>query len=139
MPTPMLASVFRFLGALAFFAMTSVCCAALPPLLRRPVALAPSADGKWLYVANRDSRTVSVIDLTSREVVAERKLGQRLADLTFVPGCSRLLAVDEGTHELLVLHARGQEIELVQRLPVSPYPVSILVAPDGRKAMICSL
>ena len=110
-----------------------------PAVLRRPVALAASADSRWLYVANRDSGSISIIDLAKREVAGERKVGQRLSDLIFVPGSQRLLTLDEGQHELIVLAARGHEVEVTQRLAVSPYPVSILVAPGGREATICSL
>jgi YVTN family beta-propeller protein len=106
---------------------------------RRPVALATSADGKWLYAANRDSGSVSVIDLSTLQVAREQKLGQRVSDLALVPGLSRLLALDEGAHELLVVDAQGPRIEVVQRLAVSPYPVSILVARGGDEATVASL
>src|SRR5256885_7131117 len=73
--------------------------------LRRPVALAESADGRWLYVANRDLGSVSVVDLLSRKVAAEHQVGQSLADLKRLSSSSRLLAVDESGHELIVLEA----------------------------------
>jgi YVTN family beta-propeller protein len=106
--------------------------------LRRPVAVAPSHDGQWLYVANRDSGSISVIELASLQVASEHKIGRRLADLVMIPG-SKLLAVDESMHELVVLTASGPALDVVQRLPVSPSPVSILVAPGGGEATIASL
>ena len=36
---------------------------------KRPIAVAISADGKWAYVANRESRTISVVYLPSARVV----------------------------------------------------------------------
>jgi hypothetical protein len=51
---------------------------------RRPVALAMSSDA--LFVANRDSGTISVIDLKQQRVMREQKLGSRLADLSVIPG-----------------------------------------------------
>jgi YVTN family beta-propeller protein len=107
--------------------------------LRRPVALAQSEDGQWLYVANRDSGSISAIDLATGQVAREHALGKRLADLTAIGGSDRLLAVDEATHELLILAARGPELTVAERLPVSPYPVSICLAPGGRQATIASL
>ena len=108
-------------------------------MLRRPVGLAPSPDGKFLCVANRESGSVSVIDLEAKRVVAEHPLGRRLSDLQPIPGSDRLLATDEAAHELLLLACRGSQVEVVQRLAISPYPVSICVAADGRQATIASL
>ena len=113
--------------------------AELATQLRRPVGLAQSEDGRWLYVANRDSGSISVIDLSSREVVAEHAIGKRLSDLAALPDFGRLLAVDEAAHELLLLDPDGDRVRVVQRLPVSPYPTSIHVAAGGREATIASL
>lgn len=107
--------------------------------LRRPVAIAPSIDGQWLYVANRESGTLSVIDLKTRAVAAEHKLGQHLSDLVAVPNSRRLLVIDEAAHELLLLAADGQDVDVIQRLPISPYPVSILLSPSGDEVTIASL
>jgi YVTN family beta-propeller protein len=45
----------------------------VPPLLvavgKRPVALVVSPDGKWAYVANRESQSISVIYLPAASVV----------------------------------------------------------------------
>ncbi len=124
----------------AMFGLASTMSAAeLLTQLRRPLALAQSADGQWLYVTNQCSGSISVIDLASREVVAEHTLGKRLVDLVVVDDSHRLLALDEHAHELLVLEAAGTELRAIQRLPVSPYPVSICVAPGGKEATIASL
>src|SRR5437879_7042846 len=90
--------------------------AEISPALRRPVALAPSADGNWLYVANRDSGTLSVIDLKSRQVASEHKIGQRLTDIAAIPGSSQLLVADEGGHELMVIAVDGAKVDVIQRL-----------------------
>jgi len=120
-----------------------------PQALRRPVALAPSADGNWLYVANRDSGTLAILDLTTQHVATEHRIGQRLSDITPIPATDQLLATDEAAHELLLVgwdkSASGRRrptdphINVIQRLPISPYPVSINVAPDGKSASIASL
>jgi YVTN family beta-propeller protein len=121
------------------FAAIPLPAAELARQLRRPVALAPSADGRWLYVANRDSGSLSVIDLAAGRVVAEHAIGKRLADVKCLPGSSRLLVADEAAHELVLLTARDEQIEVQQRLPISPYPVSIEVAANGRQATVASL
>ncbi|HEX5104182.1 MAG TPA: YncE family protein, partial [Pirellulaceae bacterium] len=131
--------------ALLLFSVSSVCCvvpltaAELATQLRRPIALVQSADGRQLFVANRDSGSVSVIDIGERQVVAEQAIGKRLADLAALPGSDRLLAIDEAAHELLLLQPGAEGLEIIQRLPVSPYPVTICVLPGGKQATIASL
>lgn len=110
-----------------------------PAQVRRPVALCVAPDGNWLYAACRDSGTLCVVDLGRQEVAAEHRLGTRLADLGWVPGTQKLLAVDEAAHELLVLEAKGSEIQVLCRVAVSPYPVTVLAAADGTSATVASL
>jgi YVTN family beta-propeller protein len=107
--------------------------------LRRPVALGIDPGGDWLYVACRDSGTLCVVDVRQGHVVAEHPLGQRLADLCWLPGTRKLLAVDEAAHELLVVDTRGSAVDVLSRVAVSPYPVTVLAAPDGRSATVASL
>jgi cytochrome c peroxidase len=107
--------------------------------LRRPVALCVDPAGDWLYVACRESGTLCVVDLHRQEVAAEHRVGQRLADVQWLPGTRKLLAVDEAAHELLVLLAQGREVQVVSRVPVSAYPVTVLAAPDGMYATVASL
>jgi cytochrome c peroxidase len=122
---------------LCLILVSSLAAAEFAPALRRPVAIVQSDDGTLLYVANRDSGTISVADWQQRRVVAEHAIGKRLADLAVISGTGRLLAVDEAAHELIVLETARESIRVAQRLPVSPYPVSILIA-DGQ-ASIASL
>jgi YVTN family beta-propeller protein len=107
--------------------------------LRRPVALALSGDGKSLYVANRDSGSISVIDTGELRKISETQAGRKFADLTVAPADGRLLAVDEEAHELLELTCRGPVLEVIHRLPVSPYPVSVRVSADGSQCTVASL
>jgi YVTN family beta-propeller protein len=52
-----------------------------------PVAISP--DGKRIYVANRDSDTVSVIDAATEKVVAFFRAGVAQSELLVSPGSSR--------------------------------------------------
>ena len=107
--------------------------------VRRPVALAASADGSRLFVANRDSGSISVVDLVGQKIAAEHAIGKRLSAIVAIPGGSRLLAADEAAHELIVIETQGDSLSVVERLPVSPFPVSICLAEDGRSASVASL
>ncbi len=107
------------------------------PHLRRPVAIA--AVGNWLYVANRQSGSISVIAAGDLQVAGEVKVGQRLSDLTAVPGRNLLLASDEAAHAVIVLRCAGSRLDVLQRVPVAHSPVSVCVTPDGRGYSVASL
>ena len=113
--------------------------AANPSSLRRPIALELSADGKTLYVANSRSGSLSVIDLDSASVVKEIALGKKLSDLVRVSGKPLFLVTDEEAGELLLLQANGQDVAVQQRLPVSPYPVCVVVSPDQSRCYVTSI
>lgn len=106
--------------------------------LRRPSALALSPDAKFLYVANRRSGTLSVVDVVKQSTVDEAAIGKRLSDLKAISG-NRLLATDETTHELLVLRTDGEKVSVESRLPVSPYPVTVVVTKDDTSCVVASL
>jgi len=107
--------------------------------LRRPVAVETSADGKRLYVGNRRSGSVSVVDVEHLRISAEWTIAQTISDLVKVPNARALLATDEKNHELILLHVDGMDIEIGQRLAVNKYPVSVTVSKDGRHASVGSL
>jgi len=111
----------------------------LPTSLRRPVALVLADDGKWLFTANRDSGTISVIDTRAKRTVAEVAAGRRLADLAGTPDGRRLLAIDEEAGELLIFARDGQRLQGPQRVKVSPMPVTVRVAPNGSSCTVASL
>ncbi len=113
--------------------------AELATTLRRPVALAFSADASRLLAANRDSGSISVVAAGSNEVVGEYAIGKRLSDLIAIPGTTRFLATDEAAHELLLLEAAAGELRVLARQSVSPYPVSVRLSADGKQATVASL
>jgi YVTN family beta-propeller protein len=105
--------------------------------LRRPIAIVPAEDGR-LVVANRESGSLSLVDLASQRVVAEQVIGQRLSDLVSL-GESQFLATDEEAHELLLVEVVGETVTVRERLPISPFPVSICLADENKQAVIASL
>ena len=111
---------------------------ALETKLRRPVALVASDDGKWLYVANRDSGSLSVIDIANQAVANEITIGARLSDLTKVDDHT-LLASDEKQHELIVLTGEAKEWKAAARLRVAPYPMRLQWASEPSRCYVTSL
>src|SRR4051812_36854278 len=108
------------------------------PRFRRPAALAVTADGRWLFTANRKSGTVSVIDAVALRPAAEVEVGRGLADLILTPDGRRLLAADEAG-DAVVLLARDESTLRVERRIPAPSPVCVRVAPDGARGFVASL
>ena len=106
---------------------------------REPVALVRSSDGNWLFVANRESGTVSVIDVGRRSVVLETKVADTLADLVAVPDGSQLLAVDEQAGKVLLLATDGPEIAILGSVDIASTPVRVAVDPTGEAVFVTSL
>lgn len=106
---------------------------------REPVSMVGSEDGAWLYVSNRASGSISVIDTERLSVSAEVAVGIMPADLEAVPGRGLLLSADEGSGRLDVLRVRGPEIEVAAGIQVPPFPVGVAVDPGGKLAFVSSL
>jgi YVTN family beta-propeller protein len=105
--------------------------------LRRPIAVATA--GNWIYTANRESGTVSVLNIENRAVVAERKVGRQLSDMVACPDNQHLIALDEAKGQLIVLRHDGESIVIEHRHTVPPYPVTVQVSPDGQWCSVASL
>lgn len=113
------------------------------PLHRQPTALALTHNDRWLWVANRGSGTVQLLDLTERRVESEIAVGRSLADICWDPTRRRLLAIDEQAHQLIQIDVDDAEDRpravVTRRIAVSPFPVSVRLTRDGRRCLIASL
>lgn len=100
-----------------------------------PEALDLSPDGRELWTATRADGGVSVIDVASREVVADIDLGMRDANrLRFTPD-GRVLIIDGEAAELVVMDSGSREvIERVSLGDVDTGDGALLIGPDGRFA-----
>jgi len=105
--------------------------------LRRPVALVVTDGGRMVLAANRRSGTLSCIDATTLEVRAEAALGESLSDLAELPG-GGLLALEDRTHQLLLLERQATDVQVVRRLQLSPYPTRLALARDGGLCFVSS-
>lgn len=105
---------------------------------RRPVALALSGDSKWLYTANRNSGSISVVDTSTRTVAEEIDIGGQLADLVALDD-AHLLALDEKNHQLVLLTGNAADWKVASRLDVARYPVRLQVDSEANRCFIASL
>lgn len=106
------------------------------PRLRRPIAVQPC--GEHFVTANRDG-SLSLVDVTRQRVIAQHEVGQRLSDLTSIPGRNGwFLATDETGHQVLVLNVGESEFSKAS-CQVAPFPVSVCVSSEGQWASVASL
>jgi cytochrome c peroxidase len=102
------------------------------------VALVLADDGKWLFVANQRSGSISAIEL-NKNAIAEFPVGRKLANLALTPDGRHLLAVDEEANELILLSRKDDKLRVVHRLAVGNAPVSVQVTRDGKECFVASL
>jgi YVTN family beta-propeller protein len=106
---------------------------------RGPVAMVVSEDGQRVLTANRRSGTISIVDPAGRRVVTETAVGKKLSNIASVPGTSLLLTTDEADHALILVSQHKDQIQVVARLPLAPYPVRVLCRSDGKRCYVASL
>lgn len=133
------------IGLIGLPLVWSVCCSTMlaeglvgQTALRRPIGLALVDDDRTLLVANRDSGTLSQIDVSQMTIVDEIALGRQLSDLAIHPQ-GDLLITDEAAGELIVLPRQAQTPRVARRVKVSPYPVCVVLSSDGSRAYVSCL
>lgn len=105
---------------------------------RRPAALALLDEGRSLCVANRRSGTVSLVDIEQRSVT-EKQIGQQLSDVVLLPGSNDLLVSDFAGASVIVLRHTAGRVDVVDRIDVASWPVSIAVNETGEFSCVASL
>ena len=108
------------------------------PRLRQPVALALSSSCKWLFVANRTSGSVSVIDTATMAVANEIDTGGRLSDIAAWDD-EHLVALDEANHQLLLLAGGGAQWSVAAKLDVPHHPRRLEVDRSSGRCFVSSL
>jgi YVTN family beta-propeller protein len=106
---------------------------------RQPIALAFSPDGARLFVANRGSGSLSVIDTRGARVVSEIDVGRSLADVAALPDGRHLLAIDRGADSLLLLELRDDTAVVAARLAMGADPIRLQVWDDGSRCAVTML
>jgi YVTN family beta-propeller protein len=128
------------------------------PVGQHPSGLLASRGGRFLYVANANSDTVSVID-TGTDAVVETIACRPEARLPFGSGCNALalapdggtLYVANGTNNCVAvvrLAAGSSEGDAAGRpahstlaglIPTGWYPGAVLVSPDGKRLFVANV
>ena len=98
----------------------------------RPEGMALSKDGKELFVCNRESASITVIDVARQGAIGAIKTGQGPVRIATVPDGSML--VYALMHDNKIEFADTALRRPVAQVPVDGSPVSIALSPDGQLA-----
>jgi YVTN family beta-propeller protein len=99
---------------------------------RAPAGVAVAPDGRFVYIANSESNSVSVLNSTSDRIAGTIVLPRRSRPLgvALSPNGRDLYTADGGSNRVSVIDTKTRRI--VASLQAGRQPVSVAVSPDGR-------
>jgi YVTN family beta-propeller protein len=103
---------------------------------RSPIALALSADGSRLLVANQTSGGVSWVDTTTGRILHELQTGDRPAGVALTPDGKRGVVTHWYGYDLALLEVKDDRLSIAGRLEVGPEPRGVTISPDGVTAYV---
>ncbi len=103
---------------------------------RSPIALALSADGTRLLIANQGSGTVSLVDTTSARVLHELKTGDKPAGVALSRDGRRGVVTHWYGYDLALLELKDDKLAVAGRIEVGPEPRGVAITPDGSTAFV---
>jgi len=109
---------------------TTIAQAAEKPRYKTPLNLAITPDGKELYVTCEASHTVVVVDIGSRQRVAEIVVGRHPTDVAFAPGGRRAYVSNRLDDTVSVVDTALRE--QMGTIPVGDEPHGVLTDRAGR-------
>ncbi len=105
---------------------------------RYPAGLAPSPDGRTLYVAENLGDSLAVIDLSSGRVVQRLPVGRYPYGVA-VSSAGTVYVSEWGGHTVSVLAPSADgKLAVVDRMSVSRHPSALLLNPDGSRLFVAS-
>ena len=103
-----------------------------------PIWAAISADGTQVYVVNRGSNNVSVIDIASQTVVATVPTGSGPAYVAVDRGLDRVYVSNRNDNTVSIYDASQTPMALMRTVSVGTSPQAIAVLPDGSRAYVAN-
>jgi molecular chaperone DnaK len=117
----------RTIAAVGVLDTTSNSMVATIPVRTRPYLAAVSRDGKWLYVPNHDSGTVSLIDTATNQVTTEIKVAPNPHWIEFSKDGTRAYIANHESNLVSVLDTSNNTV--IAEIPVDVSPHSVAVHP----------
>jgi YVTN family beta-propeller protein len=103
---------------------------------RSSSAIAITADGATLLVVNPDSNSLTLVDATSDQVVAEIAVGVSPRAVAMSPDDARAYVANQGSDGLSMVDLATHD---AAQIAVGDRPVGVAVSPDGRFVAVAEL
>lgn len=104
---------------------------------RSPLALAPSPDGRSLYVAESGARAIAVVDVAKGEVARRIELpGSPLGVAVSRDGSRLYVSLDGPDAQVLVVETASGKV--ASAIPVGHTAMSPVQSPDGKRLFVCN-
>jgi YVTN family beta-propeller protein len=101
----------------------------------KPVALALSIDGLFAYVANGDGGSISILDLTENNQIAEIEVGRDPNSIALTPDGQKAYVSNTGDNDVSVINLATQ-LNSESDIRVTLFPYEIAIAPNGKIAYV---
>jgi YVTN family beta-propeller protein len=102
---------------------------------RSPLQVVASADGNWVYTANRTANSVSKIDVGAGKVVAEFAAGEGPTGVAISPDGGTVYVANRVADTLSVIDTATGNTR--QSVPLANQPYDVLVTADGTICVAC--
>lgn len=99
--------------------------------------VAVDAAGKFAYVANLQSASVSKIDLAKQKKIIDVATGAGTEGIALTPDGKELYVSARGDNSVAILDA--DTMKIVKRIEVGRFPLRIIISPDGQYAVTSNL
>ena len=106
------------------------------PVGANPLGVAITPDGKKVYVANRYSNNISVIDTGTNKVIASVKAGLGPSGVTVNQAGTKLYVTNCEDGTISVIDTNSDTIAAT--LPAGKWPMGVAVSPDGTKVYVAN-
>ena len=106
---------------------------------RQPSGIAISPDGKLALVANRDSKSISVLSIVNGRVSLTNTVdtADSVGAVAITPDGRRAIATKTIAHKALLLSINDVgKVAVAGKLRVGLFPWNVAIAPDGRTALV---
>jgi len=91
----------------------------------KPVGVAVSPDGKWVYIANGNASVVSVIDAARNSVVGRIPVGKRPWGIAVSPDGRAIYTADGLSDTMSVIDAATRRVTATVKVGRQPWGVAV--------------
>ncbi len=90
--------------------------------------------GRWAYFTNRESNTVSVMDLNDYQIVASIPAGEGAEGIALSPDGKQIWTGDRRGNTVTVIDTEARRV--IQKLPAGEAPIRAAFSPDGNRVFV---